>query len=91
MKPKTDSNTASLAVVGVDVGKEVFHVSGWGSDPRLVSQCPEHSADKMRAQAGFHANDARSQPLEGVFETQSPDLSPEGNLPVSRRSTSNRS
>ena len=36
----------------------------------------------MRAQAGSHTNDARWQPLERVFETQSPDLSPEGNLPV---------
>jgi len=36
----------------------------------------------MRAQAGTNTNDARWQPLERVFETQSPDLSPEGNLPV---------
>jgi hypothetical protein len=28
------------------------------------------------------ANDARWQLLERVFETQSPDLPPEGNLPV---------
>jgi hypothetical protein len=31
-------------------------------------------ADKMRAQAGFHANDARWQPLKHIFETQPPDL-----------------
>ena len=30
-----------------------------GDDPRLVAQSAEHSADKMRTQAGFHANDAR--------------------------------
>jgi len=36
----------------------------------------------MRAQAGSHTNDARWQPLERVFETQSPDLSPERNLAV---------
>ena len=26
MKPKTETTTASLAVVGVDIGKEVFHL-----------------------------------------------------------------
>jgi hypothetical protein len=34
------------------------------------AQCP---ADKMRAQAGFHADDARRQLLEDLFEIQSPD------------------
>src|SRR5215468_1828441 len=31
MKPKTKT-TASLAVVGVDIGKEVFHLVGLGTD-----------------------------------------------------------
>ena len=35
MKPKTDSNTASLAVVGVDIGKEVFHIVGFGVDGKI--------------------------------------------------------
>lgn len=26
MKPKKDFSTASLAVIGVDIGKEVFHI-----------------------------------------------------------------
>ena len=29
MKPKTESTTASLAVVGVDIGKEVYTSLGW--------------------------------------------------------------
>ena len=28
-------------------------------DPRLVTKSPQCPTDKMRAQAGFHANDAR--------------------------------
>jgi len=36
MKPKTDSNTASLAVVGVDIGKEVFHIVGLGVDGKIA-------------------------------------------------------
>jgi hypothetical protein len=36
----------------------------------------------VRAQAGFHADDARRQLLEGVFESQSPDPPAEGNLSV---------
>jgi hypothetical protein len=51
-------------------------------DPRLMSQRAEYSADEVRAQAGFHTNNARWQLLKRVFETQSPDLPSEGNLPV---------
>jgi hypothetical protein len=51
-------------------------------NPRLVPQRTQRPADKVRAQAGFHADDARRQLLEGVFESQSPDLPPQGNLPV---------
>jgi len=36
----------------------------------------------VSAQASFHADDARLQLPVRVFETQSPDLLPEGNLPV---------
>jgi hypothetical protein len=36
----------------------------------------------MSAQAGFHADNARRQLLEGVSEAQSPDPPAEGNLPV---------
>ena len=36
MKPKTDSNTASLAVVGVDIGKEVVHIVGLGVDRKIA-------------------------------------------------------
>ena len=32
MKAKTETTTASLAVVGVDIGKEVFHLVGLGTD-----------------------------------------------------------
>jgi len=28
MKPKTEPNTASLAVIAVDIGKEVYHRQG---------------------------------------------------------------
>jgi hypothetical protein len=38
----------------------------------------------MRAQASFHANDARWQLLERVFETQTPDPPSKSDLPVSR-------
>src|SRR6516165_3288809 len=51
-------------------------------DPRLVPQRAQCPADKMRAQAGFHADDARRQLLEDLFEIQSPDPPPEGDLAV---------
>src|SRR4029077_961443 len=36
MKPKMESNTASLAVIGVDIGKEVFHLVGLGTDGKIA-------------------------------------------------------
>src|SRR3954447_23622078 len=36
MKPKTESNTASLTVIGADIGKEVFHLVGLGVDGKIA-------------------------------------------------------
>jgi hypothetical protein len=36
MKPKTETTTASLAVVGVDIGKEVFHLVRLGTDGTIA-------------------------------------------------------
>jgi hypothetical protein len=36
MKPKIETNTASLAVIGVDIGKEVFHIVGLGVDGKIA-------------------------------------------------------
>src|SRR5215510_4667684 len=36
MKPKKDFSTASLAVIGVDIGKEVFHIVGLGVDGKIA-------------------------------------------------------
>jgi transposase len=36
MKPKMDSDTASVAVIGVDIGKEVFHLVGLGVDGKIA-------------------------------------------------------
>src|SRR5580704_15049881 len=36
MNPKTETNTATLAVVGVDIGKEVFHLVGLGADGKIA-------------------------------------------------------
>lgn len=36
MKPKTEFDTASLAVIGVDIGKDVFHLVGFGTDGKIA-------------------------------------------------------
>jgi transposase len=36
MKPKTGPSTASLTVIGVDIGKEVFHIVGFGVDGKIA-------------------------------------------------------
>jgi hypothetical protein len=36
MKPKMESNTASVTVIGVDIGKEVFHLVGLGVDGKIA-------------------------------------------------------
>jgi transposase len=36
MKPKMEQNIGSLAVIGVDIGKEVFHLVGLGVDGKIA-------------------------------------------------------
>src|SRR5215470_3610187 len=36
MKPRKDFSTAPLAVIGVDIGKEVFHIVGLGVDGKIA-------------------------------------------------------
>jgi transposase len=36
MKPKMESNPAPLAVIGIDIGKDVFHLVGFGVDGKIA-------------------------------------------------------
>src|SRR5689334_20018364 len=36
MKPETGSNSAPLTVIGVDIGKEVFHLVGFAADGKIA-------------------------------------------------------
>ena len=36
MKPETVSNTASPTVIGIDIGKEVLHLVGFGIDGKIA-------------------------------------------------------
>ena len=36
MKPKMESNPAPLAVIGIDIGKDVFHLVGFGIDGKIA-------------------------------------------------------
>src|SRR3954467_3214120 len=36
MKPNTETTAAALAVIGVDIGKEVFHLVGFGADGKIA-------------------------------------------------------
>src|SRR6516165_1845129 len=36
MKPKMEPNIGTLAVIGVDIGKEVFHLVGFGIDGKIA-------------------------------------------------------
>lgn len=36
MKPKAETNDAPLMVVGVDIGKDVFHLVGFGTDGKIA-------------------------------------------------------
>jgi hypothetical protein len=38
MNAKTETNMTSLAVIGVDIGKEVFHLVGLGADGKISFQ-----------------------------------------------------
>ena len=36
MKPRMQSNTPSPTVIGIDIGKEVFHLVGFGADGKIA-------------------------------------------------------
>jgi transposase len=36
MKPKADTTAAALAVIGVDIGNDVFHLVGFGTDGKIA-------------------------------------------------------
>ena len=36
IKPRMDSSPASVTVIGVDIGKEVFHLAGLGIDGKIA-------------------------------------------------------
>ena len=36
MKPRMESNTSLPAVIGVDIGKEVFHLVGFAADGKIA-------------------------------------------------------
>ena len=36
MKPNMESNPTPLAAIGVDIGKEVFHLVGFGVDGKIA-------------------------------------------------------
>ena len=36
MKPRMESNTASPTVIGIDIGKEVFHLVGFAADGKIA-------------------------------------------------------
>ena len=36
MKPNTETTAAPLAVIGVDIGKEIFHLVGFGADGKIA-------------------------------------------------------
>jgi transposase len=36
MKPNTETTAAPLAVIGVDIGKEIFHLVGFGTDGKIA-------------------------------------------------------
>src|SRR5689334_25005138 len=36
MKPETGSNSAPLTVIGVDIGKDVFHLVGFGAGGKIA-------------------------------------------------------
>jgi len=36
MKPKAEATTVPLAVIGIDIGKEVFHLVGFAADGKIA-------------------------------------------------------
>ena len=66
MKPKTESNTASLGVIGVDIGKEVFHLVGRATGMQRLSLDGAGSQRLRRPGGGARKDGSGSASL--VFE-----------------------
>ena len=48
MKPKTETTAAPLAVIGVDIGKDVFHLVGFGADGKIAFRKKIRRLDSQR-------------------------------------------
>ena len=53
MQPKMASKIGSLAVIGVDIGKDVFHLVGIGVDGKIAFRRNEVDPDRATAGAVF--------------------------------------
>jgi hypothetical protein len=63
MKPGTETKTAPLTVIGVDIGKEVFHLVGLGIDGKTA----------FRRRIRWHTHSYVTRSFEGVtLRTASP-------------------
>ena len=58
MKPETETTTPTPAVIGVDIGKEIFHVVAFGVDGKIAFQKIRRLGRSMhtrRARSGARA------------------------------------
>jgi hypothetical protein len=59
MKPRIEPNIGPLAVIGVDIGKEVFHLVGLGADGKIAFRRKiRRSASKTRSRSCRRASSA---------------------------------
>src|SRR6185369_16890907 len=91
MKAKTETPAASLAVIGVDIGKEVFHLVGFGADGKIAFR---KKIRRLGLKEAFEQLPPCIVGMEACLSAHfvSRTLRALGHEPrISRRSTSNRS
>ena len=91
MKPNTETTAAPLAVIGVDIGKEVFHLVGFGADGTIAFR---KKITRLDLKGAFEQLPPCIVGMEACLSAHfvSRTLRALGHEPrISRRSTSNRS
>ena len=92
MKPKAETTAVPLAVIGVDIGKDVFHLVGFGADGKIAFRKKIRrlgSQRRLREAAAVHRRHGGLP--ERAFRQQGAARAWGTSRGSSRRSTSSRS
>ena len=69
MKPRMKSNTSSAVVIGVDIGKDIFHLVGFAADGKIAFRrriSATGSQGRLREAAAVHRRPCAERSANGM-------------------------